>query len=93
MPDGNKWTEEERDKASAFINEKAQREGDPCPHCGNLDTSVAENVFRLSVGTAVVGPGFVPIMPVICNNCGHVRIFSAIALGIFPSPNATEGEG
>lgn len=73
---------DERRVAADLINEKAQHPGDPCPHCGNENTSVAENLFRLAVANSPIPTRYVPVVPVICNDCGFVRLFSGHALGL-----------
>lgn len=81
---------DEREKIAEHVNRTAQITEDPCPHCGNTNTSVAEDLFRLGVGTKTLPSAFVPVVPVICSNCGFLRIFSAWALGIV-LPQAEEG--
>lgn len=85
MPDAKgKFSIEEMDRAASFINEKSKLPGDPCVHCGSTDTSVGEYAVRLGVGFAPIPPTHIPLMPVVCNNCGNIRLFSAILLGIVP---------
>ena len=97
LPDkAGKLSLEERERASDKINETAQHEGDPCPHCGNVDTSVAEDQFQLAVANGPLIKNFIPVIPVVCNNCGFVRIFHSDKFGISAYPDsedASKGEG
>jgi len=95
LPDKDgKLSLDERTQASDKINETAQHEGDPCPHCGNIDTSVAEDLFQLPVANGPITTSFIPVLPVVCNNCGYLRLFNSRAFGLevyAAVPN--EGEG
>ena len=90
VPDANgKLSLDERNSVSDHVNEKAQHEGDPCPHCGDTNTSVAEDLFRLAVANSPIPRGYIPVVPVVCNNCGHIRLFSGQELGL-TMPKAAE---
>jgi hypothetical protein len=92
LPDENyRLSDDERTKASDHVNKTALQADDPCPHCGNINTSVGEHVFRLAVGFQPIPRGYVPIVPVICSNCGHVRLFGALAMGLVPPPQSERG--
>lgn len=96
LPDAtNKMSPEDRTLAAERINATAQHDGDPCPHCGDKNTSVAEDVFRLAVVDKPIPQRFVPVIPVVCNNCGFVRIFSSRMVGIEPylGPREPSDEG
>jgi hypothetical protein len=60
-----------------------------CSECGNASNFGTGDIVNLTAyypgGSIVVGGPSVPVLPVICNNCGHVRLFSAVAMGILPS--------
>jgi hypothetical protein len=87
-------TDEERTRVAALINEKAQVEGDPCQHCGSRDTRVGEGM----VGLPVAGIGgsnlgsMQLVLPVVCHNCGLVRYFHGMALGLVAVPAPEEPE-
>ena len=82
-------SEQERNEAAEAVNRTAKLEGDPCPHCGNTDTRVGSNLMRLDVGYDMslppIGGGpvhFFSVLPIVCNNCGFIRLFSPYALGV-----------
>ncbi len=59
-----------------------------CPGCGqlgpfSLGEILAPATFDLTNKTILVGTT-VPLVPVICTNCGNVRLFSAVMMGIVP---------
>ena len=86
---------EQRTLVAEAVTNSAQHEGDPCPHCGNTNTSVAQDLFRIAVVDAPIPTRFIPIVPVICNNCGFVRMFGARQFGIEADASLTAdgGEG
>ncbi|MBO8131979.1 MAG: hypothetical protein H0Z29_10795 [Candidatus Marinimicrobia bacterium] len=66
-----------------FLNEKWQKR--PCPMCGVGNWSVQDRVFELREfrgGSLVVGgTPIMPIIPVICNNCGNTILINAKTTG------------
>jgi hypothetical protein len=65
------------DKAVAVFNERFP--DIHCPVCGHTDFGLTELVM------APIGwRRAVPMLPAICSRCGHVLLFSAIALGLVP---------
>ena len=96
MPSENgKLSDDERTAASEKVNETAQHAGDPCPHCGDTNTSVAEDLFRLAVSDTPIPTRFIPVIPIVCNNCGFLRLVNSRALGVEPinSRLPAESEG
>jgi len=72
------------EKIIQYLNEKWQKR--PCPMCGVGNWSVQDRVFELREfhgGSLVVGgTPIIPIIPVICNNCGNTILINAIIAGV-----------
>ncbi len=79
------------DKMLSYLQEKW---GDrQCPMCGKGPLTVQDKVFQLTEfhhGSLVMGGPLVPIVPVVCNNCGNTILVNAIIAGAIqlPSPAA-----
>lgn len=72
------------DKLIEFLSTKWQ--GRPCPVCGVGGWSVQESSFELrefNEGNHVMGGGpVIPVVPVICTNCGNTVLVNAIMAGL-----------
>jgi hypothetical protein len=55
-----------------------------CPSCSSTQDFVACDIVELIVKPDADRPSGteIPVIPVICPRCGHVRLFSANAMGI-----------
>jgi len=87
VPDQDgKLTEEETQKATAWLNEHAKV--GKCSMCGNLNWSVVPVIFNSTIyypgGGLRVGGASVPLISIICSNCGHMEFFSAVVIGLLP---------
>jgi hypothetical protein len=59
----------------------------PCPMCGISNWNVQGRVFQLmefNEGNLVLGGQLIPVVPIICNNCGNTVLVNAIVAGIVP---------
>ena len=59
-----------------------------CPACGNAKADVGDIVLApvyVAPGATTTGVTGVPMLQLLCDNCGYVRLFSAIKLGLVPS--------
>ena len=76
-------TKVESDNFIRHLSDKWNIRG--CPMCGTRNWNVSDKVFELREfhgGSLVLGPGpIVPLIPVICGNCGNVVLVSAIVSG------------
>jgi hypothetical protein len=67
---------------------RAKWAGRPCPMCGVNSWSVQDSTYQLlefNQGTLVVGGPVIPIVPVVCNNCGNTILVNAIIAGLLPT--------
>jgi ribosomal protein L32 len=88
MPDQHgKLTDEEAKKATAWLNAHTKLHG--CPSCGSNRWTLAPHLVNLMTyaGRAIVigGPTY-PAILLVCNECGHFRLHSAIVAGVLPRP-------
>lgn len=62
----------------------------PCPMCGGGPWTVQDSTFQLmefSEGGLVLGGPVLPVIPVVCTNCGNTVLVNAIVSGIMaPAP-------
>jgi hypothetical protein len=78
----------DQEKLMAFVKEKWK--GANCPMCGGGDWSIQNKIFKLMEFTKqglVVGGPVIPVIPVVCNNCGNTILMNAIV------PDLVEKEG
>ena len=75
-------SEEQIGKVKAWFAAHGVR-GD-CPQCGHREHSTADLISapNFTPGSMIIGGPTVPMLPVICNNCGHVRLFAAVLMGL-----------
>ncbi len=75
------------DQALTIVNAKVNRLS-PCPACGTNDWKLDQEIYEMPLypgsATAFATPrqGRYPIVMVNCSNCGFLRTFSAIMLGL-----------
>ena len=77
-----------RDKLLAALN---QRGVTPiCEICGRNNWAVVDQAVSVQItdlsGTFVVPPPQIPSAGVVCNNCGNIRLFALVSLGLLPKP-------
>jgi hypothetical protein len=61
--------------------------GNPCPMCRVSSWNVQGSVYQLlqfNPSALVVGGPVVPVIPVVCNNCGNTVLVNAITAGLLP---------
>ena len=84
----------DRERAKALLEE---RWGKParCPFSGHTDWGMAEDFVELRPyqgGGLGVGGGVYPGVLVVCNGCGYMAMFSAVALGLLSTKGEAESE-
>jgi hypothetical protein len=69
--------------------------GRVCQQCGEGNWTVQAKAFELRQfhgGSLVVGGAVLPLVPVICTNCGNTVLVNAIVAGAMsPQPDESEG--
>ena len=84
MPDHDgKLTDEEREKAVAWLNEKTKNY--ECPVCGTNNWAIGQHIIQEDIyrgGNVIVGGSVYPTVFVVCTNCAYVRHFMAIQMGV-----------
>lgn len=72
-----------QDQALAWIKQKWRTQ--KCPVCGVDDWGVAEPVgLRPYPEPIFGGGGVIPLVPIICKNCGYTRMLNGVVSGLFP---------
>jgi hypothetical protein len=59
----------------------------PCPMCREVNWNVLPLIYQLpqfSPLGMVVGGSVMPVLPVVCNNCGNTVLVNAITAGFLP---------
>jgi len=61
-----------------------------CPICtaNNWQIAAIGEIRDFSGGGLVVGGALIPVMPVVCNNCGYTLLFNALVAGVIEPPDA-----
>lgn len=80
-------------KVIKFLSEKWRNR--PCPVCGISAWSVQDSTYELrefNQGNMVLGGPLIPVVPVICSNCGNTILVNAILAGVVP-PEVPSGAG
>jgi hypothetical protein len=74
-------------KLLAHLNSKWA--GRPCAQCGVANWQVQDSVFELrefNAGSLVVGGPVLPLIPVICANCGNTILVNALVAQVIERP-------
>lgn len=74
-----------------FINKKAVSPNDSCIVCGDPNNSVSQYLWRVMT-IPQSSNRFMPMVMTHCNNCGFLRFFSAMQLGVYPAPIEVQQE-
>ena len=95
MPDSQgALTPEEGQRIAAFFKETAP--GIKCSACGSDDLTIGRHLVELRVfttGSLVIGGPVYPALPLFCQRCGQMLLFSAVAVGVVePEPEPVEAE-
>lgn len=89
MPDNKgKLTKDDEEKIDAWIAGKGDRMA-TCELCGTKDWTISDTVMcavSFGQGTIMAGP-LMPFVPLVCKECGHIRLLNAIKIGIVPLPD------
>ena len=67
--------------------------GRPCPLCGVGSWNVHDSTYQLTEynqGSMVIGGPVIPLIPVICNNCGNTVLINALTAGILKAEDGGE---
>lgn len=59
--------------------------GRPCPMCATGNWNVQDSTFQLTEfnqGAMVLGGPVIPVIPIVCNNCGNTLLINAITAGV-----------
>lgn len=78
-------TLDEINRATAWVNEKAARAGDPCQVCDSQHSLVQPSLGAMPGGLSPfdgVTSWIHPCVIVVCQNCGFIRYFNAITVGL-----------
>lgn len=81
-------TPEQQERVTKWLREKLGMRS--CPSCGQLQgfsigAIVAAPIVKATdEGMAIDTENSVPLVPLACRNCGYVRLFSAIVMGLIP---------
>lgn len=70
-------------KAIAHLQRKWM--GKPCPMCGVGNWNVQDSTYQLlefNQGSMVIGGPVIPVIPVVCSNCGNTILVNAILAGV-----------
>jgi|GEM_PF-824453 len=64
----------------------------PCTRCGNTSFSIADGFGTLNIqneysNNITLGGPHIPVVYVICNNCGSVTPHALGAIGLMPTPS------
>jgi hypothetical protein len=63
--------------------------------CAGGPWSVSDKTYQLMEYTEqgiVLGGPIMPVIPVICGNCGHTELINAIVAGVISPPKADESK-
>lgn len=81
-------TPEQQERVTKWLREKLGMRS--CPSCGQLQgftmgAMVAAPIVKATEeGMTLDTENSVPLVPLACRNCGNVRLFSAIVMGLIP---------
>ena len=88
MPNAKgKLSAAEWEQAKQWIVEKGPKMW-PCVVCGSREWGLADTVG--SIGTFRGGSRVTPTLTLFCQNCGHLRLFSAMMAGIAEKPESNQ---
>ena len=61
--------------------------GRPCPMCQLGPWEIQDSIYQLmqfNNGNLVIGGPILPLIPIVCKNCGHTVLVNAIISGAMP---------
>jgi hypothetical protein len=72
-----------RERALDLLRQKLQDSAWLCPVCGDPKSRVGD-IVNLPIGRGHPSELVYLVVPLFCDNCGHVRFFDATTLGVVP---------
>lgn len=73
------------DASKAIEHLRTKWHGRPCPMCGAGNWNVQDSTYQLlefNQGGLVIGGPVIPVIPIVCSNCGNTLLVNAITAGI-----------
>lgn len=83
------------ERAQQWIEEKWTNADKRCPVCQHNGWTIGEavEVRPYQGGNLIIGGGVVPLIPVVCTNCGNTLLFSAVVANAVPdTPTPAEAD-
>lgn len=84
------------DTKALIAHLSAKWQGRPCQMCGIGKWGVQEKAYELrefNSGNFIIGGPILPVVPVVCSNCGNTVLVSAIVAGVLtPGPEKVEAK-
>ena len=84
------------DSAKLLSHLKVKWASRACPMCGSGPWSVQDSTFQLTEfneGSMVIGGPVIPVVPVVCSNCGYTALVNALVSGAIRQPEPPKSEG
>ena len=80
-----------------LINHLSNKWGNrPCPMCGAKQWNVQEKSFELREfhggGLVIGGNPIIPVVPIICGNCGNTILVNSLLTGVESEKGETKNE-
>lgn len=82
------------DTAALIEHLRIKWQGRPCQQCGTGSWNVQDKAYELRQfysGSLVTGGAVIPVIPVICSNCGNTVLVNAIIAGAVKKDASMEG--
>lgn len=86
IPDKQKLTDEEQQKANKWIKDHL-KDSFSCPVCGHKDFHLQDTLGIITLfggGATMLGTGY-PTLVMVCKNCAYMMFFSAVMAGVSPA--------
>lgn len=85
-------SEADKQKIAQWLTAKGVR--GECPNCGRTTGVIADHLLNFHPYTPqaalTIGGATYPAAVLFCSNCGHLRLFSAVMIGVLPVTSNTE---
>jgi len=82
------------EQKNTVLNKLRQYKNDrsACDVCGADDWSVIDKVWAIMEAPDEIKENVaaIPVIAVMCNNCGHIHFLNSLKFGISPQSNTTE---
>lgn len=83
VPTPGQMSDEQVDQAIAWLKDKWGTR--PCPYCHNEIWTICEDFVHAPIYTPTPTGSAYPMVQVICENCGHAVLVSAMLIGLLTS--------